>query len=222
MLTLWLRWVGANAVGESVGLGFAFVVGLAATALMGGESGFIATLAFAALIIGLGTLEGVILGWMQQSAMHKWLPYISRSAWIGATALGACIAWCLGMIPSTFMDFAAEAGSTPPPDISEFTIYALAAMMGMVLGPLLGVPQWLVLRKWISGAWWWIPANALAWMVGMPVVFAGASSFPEGAIGINMLLPVLVTLALAGAVVGAIHGMVLVWLVAVRRQQFAT
>jgi hypothetical protein len=74
----------------------------------------------------------------------------------------------------------------------------------------LGLPQWLVLRNYVSRAGWWVPAQSAAWALGMPLVFFAAGSIPDGT-----PLPVVVavvagTLALAGAVVGAVHGVVLV------------
>jgi hypothetical protein len=62
------------------------------------------------------------------------------------------------------------ANSAPAPEISDTLVYLLAAAMGLVLGPVLGVPQWWVLRRHVAHAWWWIPANAAAWALGMPVI----------------------------------------------------
>jgi hypothetical protein len=74
--------------------------------------------------------------------------------------------------------------------------------------------QWLRLRLVVPRrSAWWLPANAAAWAAGMPIVFAGAhlgaSLEPPGAIALLAAL----TLAAAGAIVGAIHGRVLLWLV---------
>lgn len=219
---LWTRWTLANALGELVGLGGAFVVGMAVTAAVGGAESLAFTLAFAALLIALGTLEGVVVGWAQWWAMAEWLPGLGRGAWVRATALGAFVAWCLGMIPSTLANLGAEAATATVPAISDALIYTMAAGMGLVLGPILGFPQWLVLRRHVERAWWWIVANALAWLAGMPIVFVGASTIPEGATGAGIVLTVLVTLAVAGAVVGAIHGAFLVWLVGGRRRLLTT
>jgi hypothetical protein len=47
--------------------------------------------------------------------------------------------------------------------MNDLVIYALAAGMGLILGTILGVPQWLALRRHVPKAGWWVPANALAW-----------------------------------------------------------
>jgi hypothetical protein len=56
----------------------------------------------------------------------------------------------------------------------------------------------------------WIPANMLAWLVGMPLIFWGIDAvFKVGA-----LLPAILLFAgvllLTGVVIGAIHGLFLV------------
>ena len=95
-------------------------------------------------------------------------------------------------------------------------VYALAAMMGFVLGPILGVPQWLVLRHHVPKAGWWVLANALAWMVGMVIVFIGTSFIPPEGMSLNVAFVLLLFLFVAGAAVGAIHGLALIWLLHLR------
>jgi hypothetical protein len=58
----------------------------------------------------------------------------------------------------------------------------------------------------------WIAANALAWLLAMPVIFAAASLGTPGAPLSWLALIAGLTFLLAGAIVGAIHGLVLVWL----------
>ena len=60
-------------------------------------------------------------------------------------------------------------------------------------GTLLGTVQWLVLRRQLDGAAWWVPASTVGWVVGGPV---------GGALGWGAL----------GAVYGAVTAPVLAWL----------
>ncbi len=55
-------------------------------------------------------------------------------------------------------------------------------------------------------------ANALAWMVGMVIVFVGTSFIPPGGISISVAFMLLLSLFAAGAAVGAVHGLRLIWL----------
>ena len=88
----------------------------------------------------------------------------------------------------------------------------LAAGMGLVLGAILALPQWRVLRRAVPRAGVWLPANAVAWALGMPVIFAAvdrayAAGSAAGTVGI-----LAAALLLAGTVVGAVHGVALIWL----------
>jgi hypothetical protein len=165
--SLWSRWVLANGLGELVGLGAAAVVGVALAKTFEAQMGSFAGLAGAGVMITLGTFEGVL---------RRPLPALGWRSWVLASAAGAFAAWTLGMIPSTLIDFGAEAGAAPPTEMSDALMYGLAAAMGAILGPILGVPQWLALRRHVRRAIWWIPANAGAWALGMPIVFVGAGS----------------------------------------------
>jgi hypothetical protein len=205
----WYRWILANALGETLGLGGAFGVGYAVMAALGEPVGAIPALLRAALAVGLGTLEGVVVGCAQGWVLRGWLPDLSRQRWVIATAAGAFFAWTLGMLPSTLMDFRAPTNASPPA-IPDALIYLLAAGLGLVAGPILALAQWLVLRRVLERAWRWIPANALAWMIGMPVIFIGPNALPEGAPAWRIGLTIGAVVMAAGAVVGAIHGYALI------------
>lgn len=103
-----------------------------------------------------------------------------------------------------------------PAEPSTAVVYGLAALMGLVAGAILGTPQWLVLRRHVRRAAWWIPANALAWVPGMVMAFYAAAFIFSTSIGGSTVVLAVGTLAAIGAVVGAIHGLALVWLVRLR------
>jgi hypothetical protein len=221
--SLWRRWVVANAVGEGVGLGGSFLVGAGLVALLQAHHGPWVEIGLALVAVALGTLcEGVIVGHAQWRVLRRVLPALSRRAWVRATAVGAGVAWLLGMIPSTVMSLVSDP-ARPPAAAGEaagasepgaLVVYLAAAGMGLVLGPILAAAQYVVLRRHVAAAGWWIPASAAAWMLALPLTFLGPSlMFDVGlnALGVAILLAAVVA---AGAVVGAVHGLVLVRLVA--------
>jgi hypothetical protein len=161
-----------------------------------------------------GCLEGYVVGTAQWLALRRALPRLTRRAWVAASVAGAALAWALGMLPSTLMagDGPGDGGGLGAlAETSDLVTYGLAAAMGLVLGPLLGWAQWLVLRRHVPGAGRWIWANAAAWALGMPLVFLGAGNAPPtGAVAVPFVLAVL---AATGAAVRAVHGAVLVGLV---------
>jgi hypothetical protein len=207
---IWRQWVAANSLAELAGLGGSALVGAAVYQVVGDTA--VGTFLLALVMILAGTfLEGVLVGLLQWRVLRRAFPTMLRLSWVRATAVGAAIAWTLGMIPSTLMSLTAETSSTPPPEINNTMVYGLAAIMGLVLGPILAIPQWTVLRHHVRQAGWWIPANSLAWACGMVVVFIGTSAIPPEGITPGVGLVLLATLAVAGAIVGAIHGLALVW-----------
>ena len=216
-LLLYLRWVFANALAEMLGLGTTFAIGyLVYAVLFANETGILAALGSFLLMVSTGSIEGMIVGLAQWGAMHRNFPSIPRRAWVGATLVGALIAWFLGSLPSTIMSLgevssqAAQASATAEP--AAWLVLLLAALMGLVLGVILAWPQWRVLRRAVAKAGWWIPANSAAWFFGMPIIFwAMDTAFNSGSLLIGISI-IAASLAVTGAVVGAVHGIVLVWL----------
>ena len=62
-----------------------------------------------------------------------------------------------------------------------------------IFGTVVGVLQWLVLRRQVPRAGWWVLASTVGWVVGLPL---GDINGPPG----------------LGAVYGAFTGTALVWL----------
>lgn len=148
-----------------------------------------------------------MVGGAQSAVVHRALPFLSRRSWVLATALGAGIAWVLGMIPSTIMALRPpEPGAPPPAEPSALVQYPLAAALGLVTGPVLGLAQWIVLRRYVAHAGRWLWANALAWGVGMPLIFLGMDRVPWSGPAFAVLAAIYAVCALTGLVVGAIHG----------------
>ena len=110
------------------------------------------------------------------------------------------------------MDMGADQAQAPAQEPETWVMLSMAAAMGLVLGVILGLPQWRVPRRAVDRAWVWLPANSAAWAVGLPIVFAAVDLAYRvgtvwGAVGMMAL-----ALAFTGAAVGAVHGLALVWL----------
>lgn len=208
---LWLCWVMANGVGEVLGLGVVAVAGVSLALTIGQARDAFSILAFAVVMILAGAFEGAVVGGAQWLVLRRRLPALRWQTWVQVSTAGAFAAWVLGMVPSTLIKLHADPAA-PPPKVNHALMYGMAALMGAVLGPILGVPQWLALRRHVAQAGWWVWANAVAWAVGMPVIFIGVGTVARGGLGLRAAVLSVATCAAAGAVVGAIHGTALVWL----------
>jgi hypothetical protein len=201
-------WILANGWAEAAGLGTTFVLGRESAPWISETTGKAAILGGALLAVALGALlEGVLIGAAQESVLRSRLPEIKKGSWIFATAVGAGLAWALGMIPSTLMATSAPeaaAASTPEPPL--LVQYGLAVVLGLLAGPILGVAQWTVLRRHVSRPARWLWANALAWAIGMPLIFIGMDRVPWTASRFPVALLPYGICGAVGLVVGAVHG----------------
>jgi hypothetical protein len=127
-----------------------------------------------------------------------------------ATVIGAVVAWFFGSLPSTLMDMGAQQTGTEMQEPSTIIMLSLAAGMGAVLGVVLAYPQWRVLRKAADKAWVWLPANSAAWALGMVVIFAAMDIAFQMPTLAGSIAAIAIALLLAGALVGAVHGLALV------------
>lgn len=208
---LWTRWTLANALSEMIGLGLTFAItGLFFTSLGIGNTVAGILLSFG-VAVASGAVEATFVGLAQWWAMKPRFSSIGRFEWWRATFIGALIAYVLGYLPSTVMSMGeAAASSTPAAEPAQWIVLLLAAGMGAVGGGVLSFAQWLVLRGKVQRAGIWIPANMLAWLFGMPVIFWGIDmAFRMPALWQSVLL-MAGTLFSAGAIVGGIHGSFLV------------
>jgi hypothetical protein len=179
---LWLSWVGANSVG--------FAIGDAATAwvlITFTSSAVLAGLAGAVFLGGVsGGLQGLVL--RRQLSGAGW--------WVAASIGGWAVSWMVSV---------ALIQSGVPEPVGWAALLAVVAVLG-------GGLQWLVLRRYLLQAGWWVAASVAGWALGLAVVFgvlaiAGARVSVAAPVAIALLIG-----ALAGAVVGAVTGTMLLWL----------
>ncbi|GAA1757714.1 hypothetical protein GCM10009747_15490 [Agromyces humatus] len=216
----------ANATGEGIGLGGSLLVGVGIVSLLGAQLDPWVDIGVALVAVALGTFfEGVVVGYAQWRVLRDPLPAMSWGSWVWATAIGAGIAWLLGMLASTVISLVtgpadtAEAGAAAPAEPAPVVFYLAAAALGLVLGPILASAQVVVLRRYVAHSWWWIPANAVAWALALPLTYLGPSIMADlgvSVLGVGILLASVVA---AGAIVGAVHGSVLIRLL---REPIAT
>jgi hypothetical protein len=140
------RWILRVTVAETLGFGVA-----ASAAAFVAVSGLAPAPGYLLTVAG-GAVEGAMLGAGQWLGMPGTRP--PAAAWVGATAVGAAIAWSIGMLPSTvgFEPFSPAAAPV-------FVVGAVALLASIP------VAQWLVIRR--RRALHWIPVTMAAWAVAV-------------------------------------------------------
>lgn len=207
---VWRRWVAANSLGELLGLGATLALGATLFSGIADAQGAGPVVLTALLMTSTGALEGFIVGWAQWTVLRYAVPAIARRTWVISTIVGAVLAWMLGSIP---MAIAGLSGSSAPASAVEppqALVLIFASALGLAAGLILSIAQWWVLRNHVTRAWRWLPANAVAWAVGMPLIFAGIDLVERMGQPLYAVLALGSTIALTGAIVGAIHGVALV------------
>lgn len=209
--SVWWDWVMANSVGETLGLGVAAIVALALAPAIARLSDTTASTVSALVIVTTGAIEGYIVGSAQWSVLRDRFRSIDRSAWVRATVLGAVVAWMLGVTPMLLSSITTAHGNVVgEPTIFSASWIAMSAALGLMAGLILALFQWRVLRRHAERSSIWLPANSLAWSVGMPMVFATIQLVMESGDATRRAIPTAILgLLLTGAVVGAIHGVAL-------------
>jgi hypothetical protein len=193
----WLQWVLASTVGMFVGHILAFFTG----ALTGFALEFLDPFTDLALGpwdplndlvggIGLGIGLGIGVGVLQ------WLVLRRRVTGVGWWVLTSA-AGCYGIIQAMFLGF---------PESAEMSYVSLLGLTVVVAlgGAVTGILQWLVLRRQVSRAGWWVLASTVGW--GLSVTVAGAFWWGVDISDAGWALVV------TGAVLGAVTGGALVWL----------
>jgi hypothetical protein len=209
MRRFYLRWVLANGWAEAFGLGGTFVIASLLVPVF--EAQGVWVLLFGALVaVMLGTLlEGALVGMAQERVLRGALPTLPRGSWTLATALGAGLAWALGMVPSALIQLTGT-GRPPAVEPGPLATFGLAAAMGVVVGPVLASAQWVVLHRDVRRSARWLWANAAAWAIGMPMVFAGMDMVPWNGSVQARVATLLLVCGAVGLAVGVVHGLVLV------------
>ena len=176
----WLAWFLASAMGFGIG------------AILGGSFAyrFFPTDTFdAANGITLGIVMGATGGYFQ------WVVLRERIAGAGLWGLASALGF------GSAMGAPAAANSTENPAMAGFLILSVFGVVG-------GILQWLILRRKVPRAGWWLLANLLGSLVGT-ISFPIAVTISETG---NWGLALMAFGLVFGAGIGAITGAGLVWL----------
>lgn len=94
--------------------------------------------------------------------------------------------------------------------IGEVSMQSVSAvgpvLAGALIGLAVGVAQWLVLRRHVAAAEWWIPASVVAWAAAW-IIISWAEAAESSPTPMVYLL-----VAIGAAVGGIVTGAALIWL----------
>jgi hypothetical protein len=196
---LFQRWVASVTAGEFLG----FAVPAAAGALLSTST----SLPPLPVLAVAGAAEGAILGWAQARVLRRVLVDLSPTRWVALTAVGAAVAWLLGMLPSTLRGMWSQ--------WSPLAAGAAGIVLAILLLSSIGVVQWWELRRHLQRAGRWVGGNAIGWLLGLIAFFAVTSPLWRPGQGPSIVAAIGILGGLVMAfVVAAVTGLTLVRLLA--------
>ncbi|OGO24295.1 MAG: hypothetical protein A2144_10225 [Chloroflexi bacterium RBG_16_50_9] len=206
----WLKWTIACGAGEFLGIAVAAGIWVLHATILGEPQVISQKIILLVFMIFAGVFEGLVTGGLQWSVLKIKFTDLKAKNWLFFTALGAAVAWLLGMMPSTFFIPDAAGNHSVGFELSGWLFIFMSAFMGMVLGVIFGIFQWLELRKHALAAGQWILANSVGWLAGIVTIFLGAS-LPSADTKLAVTIVIgAVSGLLGGLFVGAITGLFLI------------
>ncbi len=182
----WLWWVLASTVGWLLGFLVGFIGGHAVEEILPSYGN-------AAIGAGLGAGVGI----MQWLILRR---QVSRAGWwVLASIVGLAVAPVVG----TAVALAGGYSITP----ESFGVLVGWIVVAAVGGAMAGIMQWLILRRQVSRAGWWVLASTVGWGVSV-AVWEGVAALGR-AMG---FFPFAVALVGGGVGLGSITGIMLIWL----------
>lgn len=173
----WLQWVGCTLLGFAVSL---YWIEISEPAAVKGIAGFVGGLI-------IGTAQWLVLR-QQCSASWGWILATTLTwTWIGSSQLSA-LGWVV-----------------PPERLLPLRIID-GVIHGAMVGALLGVAQWLVLRLQVGRASWWIWASMTSWAFGLALGWAIGTVLRSW---MGVFLGEVVGLVSGWLIVGAVTGLFL-------------
>lgn len=194
------RWVALCAAAEAVGMSAAAAASRAGHTLADRPGPWGGAGVALAVVVAAGLVEGAALGSVQAWSLGRWLSSLQRGRYALVTLAVAGLGWAGASAPAVLSGDGG--GSGPPLPL----VLAGAAGLGLVMGPVLGSAQAVVLRGATSHPWRWIGANTVAWPPAMVLIFLGATAPEEDWPVARLLLDGALTGLVAGAVLGAVLG----------------
>jgi hypothetical protein len=161
----------------------------------------------------LGPLVGILgmalTGLLQWLVLRRYVPGMRWLGWMLATAFGQLFGAIIVAIAILGPVLFGVLGDLPEMIGASQTQFMITFTGGFVLGIVIGLLQWLVLRRYVRlrASAWWILGSAIPQGIA-----AAASAGNLTALGLTGLTAVLAAKLFDGLIIGSVTGAVLVWL----------
>jgi len=198
----WYPWILNYSFGELLGIGAAATIGRLLFAGFSDTALSQAVFLFPLILVIAGTLEGLIIGYVQWKSLSGLVINFRPRGWIIATTFAAIIGWLMILPPSiVFISFLS---SLKLIDNYYSLLYAGAA--GVAFGGIIGFAQFFIIRKFYDKAYVWILANAIGWMLSFIIVYVALLTFSYTPSVIYNFIIIILSCGLSGLLQGIVTG----------------
>jgi hypothetical protein len=151
-----------------------------------------------------GLAAGLLIGVAQWLVIRRHVPRAFH--WVWKTAIGSSIGYAGSLtLFNAFLVLGDPIDKGEP--LGAVLMIVVELWLGLILGTAIAVMQWTILRRVARGARRWIGANGLAWAPGLYIAIWPRQTLVNGG-----YLTLLLYGSLGGLLVGAVTGLVLLWL----------
>lgn len=201
------RWMGVVGGGIFVGLVSAIVLSSFLFAMVGEPNTGLKVIILLSGSLIVGMAVGACIAYPQYRFLRKQLA-ISWQQWLGGTALAGIIITCIGNVPQLLI--ARSGGAVLPGQLSWVLVGFYSMLIGIGVGLVFGICQWLSLRAVEPQAKNWIRANFIAWGVGAPLLIASSRILTSSVTLLQALLIFTFLLGIFSLIIASITGRVAV------------
>ncbi len=214
--SLWGYWMLANALGNgAAAVATGAIRALGDIYLQPNGLSPLVQIASMATIVLWPIAQGVVLRRYVDISVRRWVCFTISGFVAGGVLLVPLVLVPIGMYTAT----TSPAGVTLNLPLFVKLVIPLVTIVG---GTVLGLAQWLILRRVVARAGWWIAASTVS--IALPgalwLLLGGSAVDPNtGLIEVHSPGQLIVDALAGGAVSGAVTGLALVWLL---RDRFAS
>ena len=192
---IWLGWVVYTILGY-------FILGAVTIAVIRFAPG--------GLLLGavVGPLGMVVVALMQWFVLRGYIPAVRWLGWLLSTVLGQLVGMIMAVLVAVLLApriYLMLGGWQA--NIGGAVEFATALVRGVIFGLVIGFMQWLILRRYLQAAGWWVLAVTVAMAITSVI---STLWLPD--VGQEGFVALPLTMSVTGVIVGAITGLVLTWL----------
>lgn len=206
----WFKWILYYSLGD--------LLAIAAAAVIGGflfidfSNRPLTPFTTTAILVIAGASEGLIIGYIQWKSLSRVLLHFKPIPWIATTTISAIAGWLLFLPPAIMLISFLTKSSL----INNYYSILYTALVGILFGTLMGVPQFIFIRKFYKNAFVWILANVFGWMFSFLIIYSAILMLTDSGLYIYNLSLILISCVLSGLIQGLITGTSLHFLMSVK------